>query len=69
MKETIRDFNGWILGYVETSTNGNKTARAFSGWILGYYYKDRDVTTDFQGRIISRGDSVVSLIYENNNKK
>lgn len=67
-EEVIRDFTGWILGRVETKPNGDKVARLFSGIIVGYYYKDRDVTTDFYGRIVGRGDSVVALIYQNQEK-
>ena len=37
-KETIRDFYGKILGYIETdSVTGNKVATNFLGKILGYY--------------------------------
>lgn len=68
MRETIRDWTGCILGYVDTESNGDKTVRAFSGVILGYYRKSRDVTTDFYGRVLTKGDTAVSLIYSQNNK-
>lgn len=61
--ETIRDFYGVIIGYVETDKRtGNKTFRNFQRVILGYYFKDRNVTTDFYQRIVARGDAGTGLI-------
>ena len=62
-KETIRDFNNRIIGYLETDSNGNKTARDFYNRILGYYDAEQKVTIDFYRRIVARGDAVVGLIY------
>lgn len=55
-KETIRDFNGRIIGTIETHANGDKTVRNFNNVILGYYKKDKNVTTDFNRRILAKGD-------------
>lgn len=55
-RQTIRDFSGRIIGYIETDGQGNKTVREFSGRILGYYKKSLNVTTDFYGRTIANGD-------------
>jgi hypothetical protein len=55
-KETIRDFYGKIIGYIETKPNGDKVVRDFYNKILGYYYASRNVTTDFYNKIIARGD-------------
>ena len=63
--EYIKEFNERILGIHETDANGNPTVRNFPGrQILGYYKKDMDVTTDFYGRIISRGNTAIALIYK-----
>lgn len=68
--ETIRDFYGRIIGYVETDEkSGNKTIRNFQRIILGYYFKDRNVTTDFYQRIIARGDTGSGLIYTEEEKR
>lgn len=67
-RETIREFNGRILGYVDTDNKGNKTVRDFYGRILGYYNVDLNVTQDFYRRIVARGDAAISLIYSNKNK-
>lgn len=69
MRETIRDFGGRILGYVETDSNGNKTVRDFYNRILGYYDAKLNVTRDFYNRVVSRGDAAVGLIYQEANKK
>lgn len=61
-KIKITNAYGKIMGTVETQNNGDKTVRDFYGKILGYYRKSRDVTTDFYGKIIARGDAAVGLI-------
>ena len=67
MRTTIKDFYGKILGYIEEDSNGNKKATNFYFKILGTYNKNQDVTRDFYGRIIARGDILAALIRENNN--
>lgn len=63
----VRDFYNKLIGIVETLPNGDKVVRDFnSRKILGYYRKDTDCTTDFYGRILSKGDTAISLIYTNN---
>lgn len=66
-KETkiIRDFYNRIQGYIITDTRtGNKEARDFYQRILGYYIKDLDQTRNFYQKVISRGDTLASLIIE-----
>ena len=61
--ETIRDFSGRFIAIYEYQDNGDITVRDWqSRMILGYYRKSRDVTTDFYGRIIARGNAVGMLI-------
>jgi len=65
-KETrlvIREFSGKIIGYIYVDEQGKKTVRDYYGKILGYYYPDRDVTTNFTGKIIARGDIASSLLF------
>lgn len=70
-EEQIRQFNGQIIGTIETDSFGNKTARDFpSRLILGYYVKDRDQTIEFPSRkIIAWGDATVNLIYKHKGGK
>jgi hypothetical protein len=61
-KITIQDFYGKILGWIDVDDRGNKTVQQFAGPIVGYYRKSDNVTTDFYGRIIARGDVTASLL-------
>lgn len=64
MEDYIKEFNGQIIGVIRTEPNGDKIAFEFpSRKILGFYKKNMDITTDLLGRPVSRGDTVVSLIY------
>jgi hypothetical protein len=67
-EEYIRDFHSHrIIGILRTLRNGDIEAREFnSRRILGYYRVRPDVTTDFFGRRIAKGNCVAGLIY---NKK
>ena len=67
-EEYIRDYNTrQIIGIIKTEANGDKAAIDFATRkILGFYRASRDVTTDFIGRVLTKGDTVVSLLY---NKK
>lgn len=61
----IREFSGEIIGFIVNEDNGDQTALAYpSRQILGYYRKKYDYTTDFYGKVVARGNTVVSLIYE-----
>ena len=68
MKETIRTWEGRIIGYLEEQANGDVTARDFYGRILGRYEKSLNVTRDFYGRIVSRGNTASGLVWEEYNK-
>lgn len=69
-EEYIKTFTGEILGIIETKDNGDQIARLFPGrQILGYYIKKQNHTTDFYGRVIANGNTVVSLIYEKTGRR
>ena len=56
-KQPIREWNGKIIGWVETdSITGDKIIRDFYGRILGKYDKKFNVTRDFYGRVLYKGD-------------
>lgn len=62
-KQPIREFSGKIIAWMITdSDTGDKTLTNFNGVILGYYRKNRDVTTDFYGKELSKGDTLTMLI-------
>ena len=62
MDETISTFSGQIIGYVKTLPNGDKEVRTFTGQILGYYRRGQNVTTNFTGQILYRGDMSAALL-------
>lgn len=65
-EEKIKNFEGVVIGIIKTEANGDKVAMAFPGrQVLGYYKKQYDHTTNFFGVVIAKGDTVVSLIYQN----
>lgn len=63
-KEPIREFSGKILGWLETDKDGNKQVRDFSGRILGTYDKKFNVTREFNGKILTQGDTLIGLLYK-----
>jgi hypothetical protein len=63
-KTAIRDASGKILGFIEEDKDGNQRCRAFTGQILGYYDKAADVTRNFVGRIVTRGNSCIGFLYK-----
>ena len=62
-KQYIRDFHGRIIGSIETSGT-KQIARDFYLKILGTYDSRDDLTRDFSGRILARGNSLAGLIFE-----
>ena len=60
--QTLKDFSGRIIGFIETDQKGNKTIRDFYRRIKGYYDAEQDVTRDFYKRIIARGDCASMLL-------
>ena len=62
-KEYVKDFYGKVLGYTE-EINGKLYARDFYGKVLGYYEKSTDTTRDFYGRVLTKGNTVMGLLYK-----
>ena len=69
--EYIRDFQSRrIIGILRTLRNGDVEAREFSSRkVLGYYRKKLDITTDFYGRMLTKGNAASGLIYNEYQKK
>lgn len=62
-KERIKDWTGKVIGFIETDTvTGNKIARDFYGRIQGRYNKRLNITQDFYGRTVYKGDQVAMMI-------
>lgn len=65
-EEYIRDFDTrMIIGILRYRENGDIEAVEFSSRkILGFYRVAHDQTTDFLGRMVAKGNCVVSFIYD-----
>lgn len=62
-REPIKDWTGKILGFIDTDERtGDKTLRDFYGKIKGRYIKRLNVTRDFYGRQVAKGDQLVMLL-------
>jgi hypothetical protein len=61
--ETIKDSAFRSIAILTYEDNGDIKVQDWSSrMIVGYYRKSRDITTDFYGRIIARGNAVGMLI-------
>ena len=61
--ETIKDASYRNIAILTYEDNGDIKVQDWqSRMVVGYYRKSRDVTTDFYGRIIARGNAVAMLI-------
>lgn len=61
-EETIKDWKGKIIGYIEIKSNGDKVIRDFYRVIKGKYIKNLDYTYDFYNRRIGPGDQLMRLL-------
>lgn len=66
-RQKIKDWTGKIIGFIDTDTvTGNKIIRDFYGKIQGKYNKRLNITQDFYGRTVAKGDqSAMMLTYKN----
>lgn len=67
-KEVIKDWQGRILGSLETRSNDDIIVKDFYGRILGSYDSSQNVTKDVYGRILFKGNMAASLIEMYGNK-
>lgn len=69
-KDIIKNFYGIRIGELRTDDRGNITALDRYGRIIGNYFKSLDITTEFpSGRILTKGDTTVALIWQKENER
>ena len=61
-RETIREFSGSVVGYLDHESNGDITVRNFYGKVLGRYERSSDTTKDFYGKVLFRGNMAAALL-------
>ena len=62
MRETIKEFSGRIIGYIDHQSNGDTVVTDFYGKRLGGYSRSQNATKDFYGRILYYGDMSAALL-------
>ena len=62
MKETIKEFSGRIVGYIDHLPNGDTVVTDFYNKRLGGYSRSQNVTKDFYGKILYYGDMSAALL-------
>ncbi|MBR6549451.1 MAG: hypothetical protein IKT68_07925 [Clostridia bacterium] len=60
-REPIKDWTGKIIGFTEWSGN-KKWLSDFYGRKLGYYDRSADKTCEFGGRMVGKGDILMTLL-------
>lgn len=55
-EDIIRDWTGKVLGYITTDSQGDKIIKDPTRKILGFYDKSLNITKDYYGRPVARGD-------------
>jgi hypothetical protein len=69
-RERVKDWKGKVIGFIETDTlTGNKIIRDFYGKIKGRYNKKLNITQDFYGRIVAKGDQSSMMLTYNRGLK
>lgn len=69
-EERIKNFAGQVLGLIQIDDKGNKIVRNFPGrQKLGSFDAEHNVTRNFLGQVVAKGDAAVSLIYQDLEKK
>jgi hypothetical protein len=63
-REEIRDRQGRLLGTIIKQRNGLREARSRQGRLLGTFNPRASETRDPQGRLLTKGDSLSSLVVE-----
>jgi hypothetical protein len=63
-KQTIRDPNNKLLGYIETLSDGRQKATDANNKILGYFDPKRNATMDPNNRVLVRANILSGLIYD-----
>lgn len=61
-EEVIKDWRGRIIGFIQTQSNGNAKIFNFYRQLLGTYDKSLNVTKDFYGRIVAKGNQLSMLL-------
>lgn len=61
-KQELRDRNGKLLGKISETSSGKYEIRDINGKLLGKYDEASNSTRDVNGRLIGRGNLLVTFL-------
>jgi hypothetical protein len=61
-RQTLKDAQFRIIGYIDTADDGRQTARDAQFRIVGYYEPNTNQTKDAQFRVVAHGNLLASLL-------
>jgi len=62
MRQTLRDRNQHVLGYIDEEFSGRQVLRDSNNHVLGYYEPKWDVTQDSNHHVIGHGNLLTTLL-------
>lgn len=62
MRQYLRDSNGKLIGWREVGMVGRVNGRDNAGRLVSWFDPARDETRDANGRLVGRGDQLLSLL-------
>lgn len=61
-QDNIRNKSGRIIGSIMTQSNGRQVFRDRTGKLLGTYEPQSNITRDYTGKVVGRGNILAFLI-------
>lgn len=62
INQTIKAWDGWILGFIKELPSGDMIATDQTGRIVGRYKKNFDMTTTDTGVFVCKGNNLSMMI-------
>ncbi|MBR3011398.1 MAG: hypothetical protein IKH91_11450 [Prevotella sp.] len=62
MRQTLRDRNQHIIGYIDVESTGRQCLRDSNFHVIGYYEPSRNATVDANYHIIGYGNILTTLL-------
>ena len=63
MRQTLRDRNQHIIGYIDVESTGRQCLRDSNFHVIGYYEPSRNATVDANYHIIGYGNILTTLLW------
>jgi hypothetical protein len=62
MRQTLRDRNQHIIGYIDVESTGRQCLRDSNFHVIGYYEPSRNATVDANYHVIGYGNILTTLL-------